>query len=125
MNEGMSARAVYEPPSVRAPAPGADAAFPLRRVGRIGRCCAVHSTMGRNSLTIDGDLREGSGPILMTRKIPEKITLLSHQFLFAGHDAILTGTPSGISAETTGERMAVPKGGIGEPAIKVVQPVPD
>ena len=124
MNEGMSAHVVNVLPSVRVPATGVGASLPQRRVGCIWRSCAAHADKGRNSLTIDGELRADVDPNLMTRKTPETTALPSRHFLPAGHDVILPDTPSGITGDTTGGWMAVAIGGIGERAVRVVQPWP-
>ena len=124
MNEGMSARVVNVPPSVRVPATGVGASLPQRRVGCIWRSCAAHEVKGRNSLTIDGELRADVDPNLMTRKTPETTAFPSRHFLPAGHDVILTSTRPGITGITTTGGMAVAIGGIGERAVRVVQPRP-
>lgn len=123
MNEGMSARVVNEPPSVRVPATGADETIPQCSVGCIWRSCAAHADESRNSLTINGELREDGDPNLMTWKNPETTAFPSRHVLPEGHDVILTGTPSGINGDTTGG-MAVAIGGIGQWAVRVDQPRP-
>lgn len=122
MNEGMSARVVNEPPSVRVPATGADETIPQRSVGCIGRSCAAHAVKSRDSLTIDGELREDGDADLMTWKTPETTAFPSREFLPAGHDVILPDTPSCITGDTTGGWIAVAIGGMGERAVWVVQP---
>lgn len=123
MNEGMSAHVVNVLPTVCAPATGAGASFPQRRVGCIWRSRAAHADKGRNSMNIDGVLREDGDADLMTWKTPETTALPSRHILPAGHDVILTSTRSGITGNTTGG-IAVAIEGIGERAVRIVQPRP-
>lgn len=124
MNEGISARIVNEPPSTRAPATGADPTIPRRKVGCIGLSGAAHAVKGRESMTGFRELREDGDPHLATCKPLEKTACPSRHFLPAGHEVILTGTPSGITGDTTGGWTAVATGKIGKPAVRVIQPRP-
>jgi len=57
------------------------------------------------TLTVNGKTRQSDGTELMIFNSAEIISYLSHQFTLTPGDLIFTGTPKGVSAVTTGDKI--------------------
>lgn len=60
---------------------------------------------GQISLHVNGELRQNGNLNQMIWKIPEMIVYLSEHFCLAPGDLIMTGTPAGVAAVTSGDRL--------------------
>ncbi len=88
---------------------------PIHRVSDIG-----HPENGHVTLKVNGDLRQDGDLNQMIWKVPEMISYLSEYFELAPGDVILSGTPAGVAAVVTGDRMECSIEGVGSMVINVV-----
>lgn len=88
---------------------------PIHRVSDIG-----HPENGHVTLKVNGDLRQDGDLNQMIWKVPEMISYLSEYFELAPGDVILSGTPAGVAAVVTGDRMECSIKGVGSMVINVV-----
>lgn len=88
---------------------------PIQTVEKIG-----HPESGRVSLKVNGELRQEGDLNQMIWKVPEMISYLSEYFELAAGDVILSGTPSGVAAVVTGDKMECLVEGVGSMVVKVV-----
>ena len=79
-----------------------------------------HPDRGQVTLKVNGDLRQQGDLNQMIWKVPEMISYLSEYFELAPGDVILSGTPAGVAAVVTGDRMECSIEGIGSMTVKVV-----
>lgn len=73
------------------------AIHPVEEVGHVDR--------GNIRLTVNGEVRQDADLSLMIWKTPEIIAKISQQHELKAGDIILTGTPAGVGAVVTGDRL--------------------
>ena len=79
-----------------------------------------HPESGKITLKVNGDIRQEGDLNQMIWKVPEMISYLSEYFELAPGDVILSGTPAGVAAVVTGDRMECSIMGVGRMVVKVV-----
>ncbi len=88
---------------------------PLKKASDIG-----HPTEGEISLDVNGTRRQTGDLSHMIWSIPQQIAFLSRLFELRAGDLIMTGTPAGVGAVVTGDRMHGRVAGVGELDVTVV-----
>jgi len=88
---------------------------PIHPAGDIG-----HPESGEIALKVNGEIRQNGDLSQMIWKVPEMISYLSEYFELASGDVILSGTPAGVAAVVTGDRMECSIKGVGSMVVKVV-----
>jgi fumarylpyruvate hydrolase len=73
---------------------------PLEAPSRVG-----HPRDATIRLQVNGERRQESNISLMIWKVPEILANLSRQYALARGDLIYTGTPAGVGAVRTGDRL--------------------
>jgi fumarylpyruvate hydrolase len=91
---------------------------PLTPVSRIG-----HPKKGRIALKCNGKLRQDGDLQQMIWNVPEIISKLSEMVALDAGDIIMTGTPSGVAATVTGDKLECEIDGVGKLAVTIGQPL--
>jgi 5-carboxymethyl-2-hydroxymuconate isomerase len=65
------------------------------------------------TLTVNGELRQNGNSSDMMRSVAEIIALMSYYFTLEPGDILLTGTPAGVSALHSGDRVVATIEGVG------------
>lgn len=86
----------------------------IHKVGEIG-----HPSASRIWLAVNGDVRQDGDVKDMIWKVPETIAELSTLFTLAPGDLIFTGTPAGVDAVTSGDRITGGIDGVDEISIDI------
>jgi len=88
---------------------------PLVKAEEIG-----HPDQGAIWLEVNGERRQEGDLGQMIWKVPEMIAYLSEFFVLAPGDIILSGTPSGVAAVKTGDKLHGHADGIGDLEVLVI-----
>ena len=73
----------------------------------------------RIRLTVNGELRQDGTTDLMITPVAELLSYLSGIFTLEPGDVVLTGTPAGVSAIVSGDRLQAEVVGIAQLAVSV------
>jgi fumarylpyruvate hydrolase len=84
-------------------AKGFDRSAPITAITRASEC--GHLAKGRIWLSVNGELRQQGDLSELIWSVPEIIAELSSLFTLSPGDLIYTGTPAGVSALKTGDRI--------------------
>jgi fumarylpyruvate hydrolase len=87
---------------------------PLHPVASVG-----HVDRGAIRLAVNGEIRQDSDLGLMIWRTPEIIAKLSEQYEIKAGDLIMTGTPAGVGAVTTGDRLVGEIEGLGALEVEI------
>jgi fumarylpyruvate hydrolase len=90
---------------------------PLQPADRIG-----HPSKGRIALKVNGQIRQDGDLSQMIWKVPEIIVKLSEMVELAAGDIIMTGTPSGVAATISGDRIECEIDGVGTLTVTIGPP---
>jgi fumarylpyruvate hydrolase len=90
---------------------------PLQPADRIG-----HPSKGRIALKVNGRIRQDGDLSQMIWKVPEIIVKLSEMVELAAGDIIMTGTPSGVAATVSGDRIECEIEGVGMLTVTIGPP---
>ena len=88
--------------------------YPVSQVG--------HVDTGAIKLSVDGKVRQDADLSMMIWKTPEIIANLSRYFALEAGDIILTGTPSGVGAVTSGQHISGSIERLGELSVTIGKP---
>ena len=86
----------------------------IHKVDEIG-----HPSTGRIWLAVNGDVRQDSDVKDMIWNVPEAIAELSTLFTLAPGDLIFTGTPAGVDAVSSGDRITGGIDGVDEISMQI------
>lgn len=75
---------------------------------------------GRIALTVNGEIRQQGDLAEMIWSVPEIITELSRYQPLAAGDLIFTGTPAGVGALSSGDRLLASIDGVGTLAVEII-----
>jgi fumarylpyruvate hydrolase len=89
----------------------------LRSADKIG-----HPSTGRIALKVNGRVRQDGDLSQMIWKVPEIIVKLSEMVELAAGDIIMTGTPSGVAATVSGDRIECEIAGVGTLTVTIGPP---
>ena len=87
----------------------------IHETGEVG-----HPAAGRIWLSVNGDIRQDGNISDMIWNVSETIAELSTLFTLAPGDLIYTGTPAGVGAVTSGDRIEGGVDGVGEISIRII-----
>jgi len=73
----------------------------------------------RITLSVNDEKRQDGSTALMIHRVAELISYLSSVFTLEPGDVILSGTPAGVSAVKSGDRLVAEIGGVGKIAVSV------
>ncbi len=90
----------------------------LRAATEIG-----HPDKGRITLKVNGEVRQDGNLDQMIWKVPEIISKLSEMVELAAGDIIMTGTPSGVAATVTGDKIECEIERVGTLRVAIGQPL--
>ncbi len=80
-----------------------DKSCPVGPITPVAQC--GHMGQGAIRLAVNGEMRQDSDLSLMIWRTPEIISRISEQHELQAGDIILTGTPAGVGAVVTGDRL--------------------
>ncbi len=80
-----------------------DRSAPVSAITPVAQCGHVDS--GAIRLSVNGEVRQDADVSLMIWKTPEIIARISQQHALRPGDIIMTGTPAGVGAVVTGDRL--------------------
>jgi fumarylpyruvate hydrolase len=89
----------------------------LRPAAEIG-----HPTKGRIMLKVNGKIRQDGDLNQMIWNVPETISKLSEMVALEAGDLIMTGTPSGVAATVTGDKIECEIEGVGTLSVSIGPP---
>jgi fumarylpyruvate hydrolase len=87
---------------------------PLQPADKIG-----HPSKGRIALSCNGKARQDGDLAQMIWNVPEVIVKLSEMVELAAGDIIMTGTPSGVAATVTGDKLECEIAGVGKLTVTI------
>jgi fumarylpyruvate hydrolase len=90
---------------------------PLQPAGKIG-----HPKKGRIMLKCNGKVRQDGDLAQLIWNVPEIIAKLSEMVALAPGDIIMTGTPSGVAATVTGDKLECEIEGVGKLSVTIGPP---
>ncbi|SEC05799.1 fumarylpyruvate hydrolase [Rhizobiales bacterium GAS188] len=90
---------------------------PLHRVAEVG-----HPAKGRIWLSVNGAVRQDADLAELIWSIPDVISVLSHSMRLEPGDLIYSGTPAGVGAVKTGDKVAGGVVGLTDIAISIGAP---
>src|SRR5947208_6317380 len=82
-----------------------------------------HPKKGRIRLSVNGAVRQDGDLDQLIWSVPEIIAKLSQQVGLAAGDVIFTGTPSGVGATVSGDRLEAEVDGVGTLAVRIGPPL--
>ncbi|WP_201402796.1 fumarylacetoacetate hydrolase family protein [Kaistia sp. 32K] len=88
--------------------------YPVSEVGHVDK--------GSIRMTVDGEVKQDADLGMMIWTTPEIIANLSRYFALEAGDIILTGTPSGVGAVTTGQVLVGAIDGLGSLTVTISEP---
>lgn len=89
---------------------------PLKRVSEVG-----HVDKGRIWLAVNGTIRQDADVAELIWDVPEIISILSQSMSLKRGDLIMTGTPAGVGAIVTGDKVTGGIDGLGEIEINILE----
>ena len=81
-----------------------------------------HPGKGRIALKVNGQIRQDGDLSQMIWNVPEVIAKLSETVELAAGDVIMTGTPSGVAATVSGDRIECEIEGVGQLTVTITPP---
>jgi fumarylpyruvate hydrolase len=81
-----------------------------------------HPKKGRIFLTVNGDVKQDGDLEQMIWNVPETISKLSEMVELAPGDIIMTGTPAGVSALSSGDKLVGEIAGVGKLTVTIGPP---
>jgi fumarylpyruvate hydrolase len=91
---------------------------PLKPASEIG-----HPKKGRIMLKVNGTVRQDGDLEQMIWNVPEVIANLSEQVELAAGDIIMTGTPAGVAATVSGDKLECEIEGVGKLTVTIGPPL--